>query len=108
MRRAAVGIGMLTVLSVCLTSGPLARSATLPSPTATLTNPAPGATPSDPSTARLPSNSPPNTVTVVMNGDLLWHNTLWYGAKEDARRRGQGGYDFAPLLAGLKPVVASV
>jgi poly-gamma-glutamate synthesis protein (capsule biosynthesis protein) len=42
-----------------------------------------------------------------MNGDLLWHNTLWYGAKEDARRRGQGGYDFAPLLAGLKPVVAS-
>jgi poly-gamma-glutamate capsule biosynthesis protein CapA/YwtB (metallophosphatase superfamily) len=107
MWRAAVGIGMLTVLSVCLTSGPLARSATLPSPTARLTNPAPSASPSDPSTARLPSNSPPSTVTVVMNGDLLWHNTLWYGAKEDARRRGQGGYDFAPLLAGLKPVVAS-
>jgi poly-gamma-glutamate capsule biosynthesis protein CapA/YwtB (metallophosphatase superfamily) len=42
-----------------------------------------------------------------MNGDLLWHNTLWYGAKEDARRRGHGGYDFAPLLAGLKPVIAS-
>ncbi len=46
-------------------------------------------------------------VTVVMNGDLLWHNTLWYGAKEDARRRGHGGYDFAPLLAGMKPVIAS-
>jgi poly-gamma-glutamate capsule biosynthesis protein CapA/YwtB (metallophosphatase superfamily) len=46
-------------------------------------------------------------VTVVMNGDLLWHNTLWYGAKEDARRRGHGGYDFAPLLAGIKPVIAS-
>jgi len=42
-----------------------------------------------------------------MNGDLLWHNTLWYSAKEDARRRGKGGYDFAPLLAGIKPVIAS-
>jgi len=46
-------------------------------------------------------------VTVVMNGDLLWHNTLWYGAREDAQRRGHGGYDFAPLLAGMKPVIAS-
>jgi poly-gamma-glutamate capsule biosynthesis protein CapA/YwtB (metallophosphatase superfamily) len=42
-----------------------------------------------------------------MNGDLLWHNTLWFGAKEDAQRRGKGGYDFAPLLAGIKPVIAS-
>jgi poly-gamma-glutamate synthesis protein (capsule biosynthesis protein) len=42
-----------------------------------------------------------------MNGDLLWHNTLWFGAREDARRRGHGGYDFAPLLAGMKPVIAS-
>ena len=41
-----------------------------------------------------------------MNGDLLWHNTLWYGAREDARRRGRSGYDFAPLLAGMRPVVA--
>jgi poly-gamma-glutamate synthesis protein (capsule biosynthesis protein) len=42
-----------------------------------------------------------------MNGDLLWHNTLWFGAREDARRRGHGGYDFSPLLAGMKPVIAS-
>ncbi len=42
-----------------------------------------------------------------MNGDLLWHNTLWFGAREDAQRRGHGGYDFAPLLAGMKPVIAS-
>jgi len=44
-----------------------------------------------------------------MNGDLLWHNTLWYGAREDARRRGQRGhdaYDFRPLLSGIKPVVS--
>jgi poly-gamma-glutamate capsule biosynthesis protein CapA/YwtB (metallophosphatase superfamily) len=98
---------MLILLSGCLSYGPVARSATLPRPTATLNNPIPNSSPSGPSTARLPSNSRPNTVTVVMNGDLLWHNTLWYGAKEDARRRGHGGYDFAPLLAGLKPVIAS-
>jgi poly-gamma-glutamate synthesis protein (capsule biosynthesis protein) len=47
------------------------------------------------------------SITVVMNGDLLWHNTLWFGAKEDARRRGHGGYDFVPLLAGIKPVITS-
>ena len=46
------------------------------------------------------------SVTVVMNGDLLWHNTFWYGAREDARRRGPVGYDFAPLLAGMRPVIA--
>ena len=41
-----------------------------------------------------------------MNGDLLWHNTLWYGAREDAHRRGRRGYDFAPLLARLRPIVS--
>ncbi|GAA2101688.1 hypothetical protein GCM10009841_17600 [Microlunatus panaciterrae] len=44
---------------------------------------------------------------MVMNGDLLWHNTLWSSAAEDARARGRSGYDFAPLLAGLKPVVST-
>jgi poly-gamma-glutamate capsule biosynthesis protein CapA/YwtB (metallophosphatase superfamily) len=56
-----------------------------------------------------PSPTKPRTVTIVMNGDLLWHNTLWFGAHEDAARRGHTGknsYDFAPLLAGMKPVIA--
>jgi hypothetical protein len=32
-----------------------------------------------------PSTSEPRrtSVTAVMNGDLLWHNTLWYGAREE-------------------------
>jgi poly-gamma-glutamate synthesis protein (capsule biosynthesis protein) len=42
---------------------------------------------------------------MVMNGDLLWHNTLWFGAREDARRRGRKGFDFTPLLNGIRPVV---
>ena len=41
-----------------------------------------------------------------MNGDLLWHNSFWYGAREDARRRGRSGYDFAPVLAGMQPIIA--
>ncbi|HJV15532.1 MAG TPA: CapA family protein [Propionibacteriaceae bacterium] len=54
-----------------------------------------------------PGPPPRESVIVVMNGDLLWHNTLWYGAREDARRRGKGGYDFAPLLAGIKPAIST-
>ena len=65
------------------------------------------APPTTPATPSQPPVEPrPREVTVVMNGDLLWHNTLWYGAREDARRRGKRGYDFAPALARLRPVVA--
>ena len=78
-----------------------------PTPTAatTTSTPAPGPTPTrkpEPTAAA----TTPETATLVMNGDLLWHNSFWYGAREDARRRGRSGYDFAPVLAGLRPVVA--
>ena len=46
------------------------------------------------------------SATLVMNGDLLWHNSFWYGAREDARRRGRSGYDFAPVLAGMRQIIA--
>ena len=78
-----------------------------PSPTGRPSTPPASPGPSGQSTKQ-PSAKPQRTsVTVVMNGDLLWHNTLWFGAKEDARQRGHGGYDFATLLAGMKPVIAS-
>jgi poly-gamma-glutamate capsule biosynthesis protein CapA/YwtB (metallophosphatase superfamily) len=72
----------------------------------------PSPAPNTPHVSTSPSSRPSTptrrtSVTVVMNGDLLWHNTLWYSAKEDAQRRGKGGYDFAPLLAGMKPVISS-
>lgn len=58
--------------------------------------PQPGSTP--------PTPPPPRTATVVMNGDLLWHNTLVF----DAERAGPAGHpDFEPLLAGVRPVVES-
>jgi poly-gamma-glutamate capsule biosynthesis protein CapA/YwtB (metallophosphatase superfamily) len=107
VRLTAVWIAMLIMLSGCVTDESPGGSATSPSPNTTLNNPTPSPTPSNPSTALPPSNPRRGSVTVVLNGDLLWHNTLWFGAKEDAQRRGKGGYDFAPLLAGMKPVIAS-
>jgi poly-gamma-glutamate capsule biosynthesis protein CapA/YwtB (metallophosphatase superfamily) len=117
MRLAAVGTATLIILSGWVTSGLLAGCAAEPSPTALKTStPSPTATPETPTpsprssgqpTTQSTTNPRPTSVTVVMNGDLLWHNTLWYGAREDAQRRGHRGYDFAPLLAGMKPVIAS-
>jgi poly-gamma-glutamate capsule biosynthesis protein CapA/YwtB (metallophosphatase superfamily) len=100
----------MIMLSGCANDQSLADRTPAP-----ISTPRPAATQSTPTpspgssgrTKRPPAKPQRTSVTVVMNGDLLWHNTLWYGAKEDARRRGHGGYDFAPLLAGMKPVIAS-
>jgi poly-gamma-glutamate capsule biosynthesis protein CapA/YwtB (metallophosphatase superfamily) len=106
MRLAAVWIGMLIMLSGWVTGG-LAGCAAEASPNATLETATPSPSSSGQPTTRKPSKPRRTSVTVVMNGDLLWHNTLWYGAREDAQRRGHGGFDFAPLLAGMEPVIAS-
>jgi poly-gamma-glutamate synthesis protein (capsule biosynthesis protein) len=108
-RLAAVWIGLLMILSGCADAQPAGdRTPTAPTPTPAATLSTPAAVPSPGQATKQSGAKPQRTsVTVVMNGDLLWHNTLWYSAKEDARRRGRGGYDFAPLLSGMKPVVAS-
>jgi poly-gamma-glutamate capsule biosynthesis protein CapA/YwtB (metallophosphatase superfamily) len=108
-RLAAVWIGLLMILSGCADAQPAGdRTPTAPTPTPAATLSTPAAVPSPgQATKQSGAKSQRTSVTVVMNGDLLWHNTLWYSAKEDARRRGRGGYDFAPLLSGMKPVVAS-
>jgi poly-gamma-glutamate capsule biosynthesis protein CapA/YwtB (metallophosphatase superfamily) len=98
------------MLSGCAANEPAGRTpapAPTPSPAATLSAPTSSSTSSAQPTQRPPVKPKRTSVTVVMNGDLLWHNTLWFGAREDARRRGRAGYDFAPLLAGMKPVIAS-
>jgi poly-gamma-glutamate capsule biosynthesis protein CapA/YwtB (metallophosphatase superfamily) len=94
------------MLSGCASNEPAVRTpepARTPSPAAMSNSPTSSGQPTQP----LPARPERTSVTVVMNGDLLWHNTLWFGAREDARRRRHGGYDFAPLLAGMKPVIAS-
>lgn len=110
-RLAFVGaLGMALVLAAGCGTDP---ARTLPDPTQTPATaaptpvPSPGATvPTTPTPDASPAQPASRSVTVVMNGDLLWHNTLWYGAAEDARRQGRRGHDFAPALAGLKPVVS--
>ncbi len=54
----------------------------------------------EPATAR-------RTATVVMGGDLLWHNTVWQSAAEDAARTGAPRpYDFDPMFAALRPLIS--
>ncbi len=70
------------------------------------------ATVGSPSTASGSSTAPTGptaaarTVTVVMNGDVLLHNTLWETARLDAQRTGRGAMDYRPLLADLRPVIS--
>lgn len=55
-----------------------------------------------PSTSPAPGTFTPRTFTVVGSGDVLLHNGLWRQAQRDAGGR---GYDFAPLLRGVRPVI---
>jgi hypothetical protein len=65
----------------------------------------------DPTPPTDPRSDPPashRTVTVLMSGDLLWHNTVWQSAHEDAVRRGlPQRFDFDTMFAAMKPLVES-
>lgn len=53
-----------------------------------------------------PAEPAPRTVSLVMGGDLLWHNTVWYSAAEDHRTTGSGDhYDWDSMFAALKPTI---
>jgi poly-gamma-glutamate synthesis protein (capsule biosynthesis protein) len=53
---------------------------------------------------RKPGN--PRTATVVLSGDLLWHDTVWRSAAADHARTGRGErFDFDPMFAALRPMV---
>jgi Bacterial capsule synthesis protein PGA_cap len=117
MRRriAAAGLIMIAIIVPACSSptgvGSGRRPATTTAPSTAQPSQTASSSPSPGRTDRTPRpGSGSTSVTVVMNGDLLWHNTLWYGAHEDAVRKGHRGadqYDFAPLLAGMKPVIAA-
>jgi poly-gamma-glutamate synthesis protein (capsule biosynthesis protein) len=53
-----------------------------------------------------PTRPQQRTVTVVASGDVLLHSGLWRQAARDAAAVGRGGYDFGPLFAAVRPVVA--
>jgi poly-gamma-glutamate capsule biosynthesis protein CapA/YwtB (metallophosphatase superfamily) len=49
----------------------------------------------------------PRSATLVMGGDLLWHDTVWLSAAEDHRRTGHGArFDFDPMFKALRPLVS--
>ncbi|MFC5266497.1 CapA family protein [Kribbella qitaiheensis] len=50
------------------------------------------------------AKSEPDRITLVATGDVLLHERLWTTAKRDGTN---GAWDFAPLLAGVKPLVES-
>ncbi len=67
------------------------------------------ANPSDrsPSPAARAAAAPRRTATLLMGGDLLWHNTVWESAAADHAQTGRGKrYDFDPMFAALRPMVA--
>ena len=47
----------------------------------------------------------PRQLTVVMSGDVLLHEGLWYSARLDAQRSGRGVMDFRPLLADMRSCI---
>ncbi len=106
--RGAVLIGLVSlalVLSGCATTSILpTTSATRAATASVATSAAASSTPSAP--ASTPAT--PRTVTLVTNGDLLWHNTVWMSAQAEARRTGKGldGFDFDPMFAALKPIIS--
>jgi poly-gamma-glutamate capsule biosynthesis protein CapA/YwtB (metallophosphatase superfamily) len=123
-------IGLLTTLALGATSVLGSRDLTGPGPGLAIHRPTGGsstAQPLAPATPTLPidddaaSQPPPQThtsgpdtpatrrqVTVFMSGDLLWHDTVWESAHDDAVRLGEKRrFDFDPMLAQLKPMVQS-
>jgi poly-gamma-glutamate synthesis protein (capsule biosynthesis protein) len=48
----------------------------------------------------------PRSATVVLSGDLLWHDTVWQSAAVDHARTGRGkAFDFDPMFASLRPLI---
>ncbi|MEU6844104.1 CapA family protein [Streptomyces sp. NPDC046716] len=63
---------------------------------------APGRGPATPSSAP-GAHAAPHAFTLVASGDVLPHTSIIARAEEDA---GGDGYDFRPMLAGVRPVVS--
>jgi hypothetical protein len=57
--------------------------------------------------AAAPTTPAARSFTFVATGDVLLHNLLWFQARRDAAAAGRTGYDFRPILAGLRPLVGA-
>ena len=72
-------------------------------------SPPPTAAPRTPSDDEDETDAPraaPRTASVVLSGDLLWHDTVWHSAAADHARTGKGtAFDFDPMFAALRPMI---
>lgn len=59
-----------------------------------------------PTTTTWTTVPPPRSFDLVATGDVLLHSPLWEQASVDAAAQGRPGYDFAPMLAGVEPLVS--
>src|SRR4051812_36855702 len=92
-------------LAVDVSPSPSAPPTVLPSdPLGVVTAPTSDARPAE--RDRSDDRDPHRSVSVLMSGDLLWHDTVWESAHEDAVSRGERQrFDFDPMLAAMKPIV---
>ena len=108
-RRLLVGSTLLTLaalsVSAALAVAPAPPVVTATSPRAALV--AVGTPPPSPAPppAPEPQEQEPREVSIVMGGDLLWHDTVWLSAAADAAVTGRTPYDFDPMFAALRPLV---
>ena len=102
LRVSALLAAVATATGVALTAYEPPAGGSAPTP-AVLVD-APSAGPRSPVAPPPPPTTPARrTATVVLSGDLLWHDTVWQSAQADA---GGHGYDFDPMFAGVRSLVA--
>ncbi|GIF69491.1 poly-gamma-glutamate biosynthesis protein [Asanoa ishikariensis] len=104
MRFRSGGIAVLLVLGLSFWGRPATAVDTTPNSAA-----APGLSLASPRFAPWPPAAPaapapwvPRTLTLLASGDVLLHSGLW---RDAANAAGHRGYDFAPLLSDVAPVV---
>ncbi|MCI0685651.1 MAG: CapA family protein [Sporichthyaceae bacterium] len=98
---ALLAAGALLGLDALLGDSPAGRAGS-----AGVGSSSPSATPG-PATPSLPATpAEPSDITVLMSGDVLLRDTLWAQARRDARAAGRSGYDFRPMLAGVRDAVS--
>ena len=101
--RAHVGVVTCAALAATVLGTPFADSPEPPpqaEPAIVLSGGEPIPVPPPPDAAAEPE---PRRFTLVMGGDLLWHDTVWQSAAADAR--GGAAYDFDPMFADVKPLI---
>ena len=105
VRKLAVTLASLLAVAVagCDDTSPRLEPVALESPAVPTMFPTP--TPTTSPTPTIRPTPEPRTVSLVMGGDLLWHNTVWRSAAEDARPGHR--FDFDPMFAWLRPFIAS-